>query len=89
VTEGLTLLKEEEAAGTLIKHVKLSSPDDRARIEANARVRTRRWGYSGCSYFLTEKRRRSAMQRTLDIGWWRSAVSGACCATMKRRSAGS
>ena len=55
LTSGLTLLKEEEAAGTLIRHVKLNSPADRERIEGDARVRTAPVGLQRLFVFLTEQ----------------------------------
>ncbi|MCE5344388.1 MAG: ABC transporter ATP-binding protein [Eubacteriales bacterium] len=56
VTEGLMILKEEEAAGSLVRHVKLASLDDRGRIEADSRVRTAPVGLQRLFVFLTEEK---------------------------------
>ncbi len=56
VTEGLLTLKEEEAAGSLVRHVKLTAPDDRDRMEADARERTAPMGLQRLFVFLTEEK---------------------------------
>ena len=55
LTDGLTALKEEEMAGTLVRHVKLNTDADQTRIEADARVRTAPVGLQRLFVFLTEE----------------------------------
>ena len=43
------------AAGSLVRHVKLATPDDQTRIEADARVRTAPVGLQRLFVFLTEE----------------------------------
>ena len=56
LTHGLTALKEEELAGTLVRHVKLASEQDGARIAADARVRTAPVSLQRLFVFLTEEK---------------------------------
>lgn len=56
LTDGMLLLKEEELAGTLVRHVKLGNPADQARIEADARVRTTPVSLQRLFVFLTEEK---------------------------------
>ncbi len=56
LTEGLPILKEEELAGTLVRHVKLGSEQDEARIAADGRVRTAPVGLQRLFVFLTEEK---------------------------------
>ena len=55
LTVGLTVLKEEELAGTLVRHVKLLAPSDQARFEADGRVRTAPVSLQRLFVFLTEE----------------------------------
>jgi ABC-2 type transport system ATP-binding protein len=56
LTEGLSILKEEELAGTLVRHVKLNGEQDGARIAADSRVRTAPVGLQRLFVFLTEEK---------------------------------
>jgi len=56
LTDGLTILKEEETAGSLVRHVKLNHPDEQAVIEADTRVRTAPMGLQRLFVFLTEEK---------------------------------
>ena len=56
LTQGLPILKEEELAGTLVRHVKLNSEQDGARIAADSRVRTAPVGLQRLFVFLTEEK---------------------------------
>jgi ABC-2 type transport system ATP-binding protein len=56
LTGHLAILKEEDAAGTLIRHVKLNAPEDQARIENDARVRTAPMSLQRLFVFLTEEK---------------------------------
>ncbi len=56
LTGGLTALKEEELAGTLVRHVKLESEQDGARIAADPRVRTAPVSLQRLFVFLTEEK---------------------------------
>ncbi len=56
LTNGLTILKEEETAGSLVRHVKLNHPDEQAVIEADTRVRTAPMGLQRLFVFLTEEK---------------------------------
>lgn len=55
LTDGLSLLKEEELAGSLVRHVQLKTPDDATRIAADPRVRTAPVGLQRLFVFLTEE----------------------------------
>lgn len=54
VTDGLSAIKEEELAGTLVRHVQLPSPADGQRIAADSRVRTAPVSLQRIFVFLTE-----------------------------------
>jgi len=56
LTAGLAVLKEEDTAGMLIRHVKLNAPEDQTRIEADKRVRTAPMGLQRLFVFLTEEK---------------------------------
>ena len=56
LTDGLTLIKEEEMAGSLVRHVKLNGDTDQALIEGDARVRTAPLGLQRLFVFLTEEK---------------------------------
>lgn len=56
LTVGLELLKEENLAGSLVRYVKLSSPEDRIRIETDERVRSAPIGLQRLFVFLTEEK---------------------------------
>lgn len=56
LTGGMVILKEEDAAGSLVRHVKLSGPGDQTRIEADPRVRTAPVGLQRLFVFLTEEK---------------------------------
>ncbi|MDD3212920.1 MAG: ABC transporter ATP-binding protein [Eubacteriales bacterium] len=56
LTQGLTVLKEEDTAGSLVRHIKLNTPEDQARIEADTRVRTAPMGLQRLFVFLTEEK---------------------------------
>lgn len=55
LTEGLTVLKEEETAGSLVRHVKLADGAGQARIEGDPRVRTAPISLQRLFVFLTEE----------------------------------
>lgn len=55
LTADLTALKEEEMAGTLVRHVKLNAEADQTRIEADTRVRTAPVSLQRLFVFLTEE----------------------------------
>lgn len=56
LTVGLTAMKEEELAGTLVRHVLLPDPADEARIAADSRVRTAPVSLQRLFVFLTEEK---------------------------------
>ena len=56
LTQGFTVLKQEELAGSLVRHIKLGTEADRARIEADTRVRTAPVGLQRLFVFLTEEK---------------------------------
>ena len=56
LTAGLPLLKEEDMAGTLIRHVKLTDSDSQQRIQGDPRVRTAPVGLQRLFVFLTEEK---------------------------------
>ena len=56
LTAGLTALKEEELAGTLVRHVMLASPDDQTRIAGDSRVRTAPVSLQRLFVYLTEEK---------------------------------
>ena len=56
LTQGLTAIKEEELAGTLVRHVVLPTQQDGARIAADSRVRTAPVGLQRLFVFLTEEK---------------------------------
>lgn len=55
LTQGLSILKEEELAGSLVRHVKLDTEADGARIAGDGRVRTAPVGLQRLFVFLTEE----------------------------------
>ena len=56
LTAGLTALKEEELAGTLVRHVKLESQADFDRITGDSRVRTAPVSLQRLFVYLTEEK---------------------------------
>lgn len=56
LTTGLTVLKQEEMAGTLVRHVKLNSDTDQQTIDADSRVRTAPISLQRLFVFLTEEK---------------------------------
>ncbi len=56
LTQGMTILKTEEIAGTMVSHVKLSTPDDITRFQADGRVRTAPVSLQRLFVFLTEEK---------------------------------
>jgi len=56
LTRGLPALKEEELAGTLVRHVQLPTEADGARIAADPRVRTAPVSLQRLFVFLTEEK---------------------------------
>jgi ABC-2 type transport system ATP-binding protein len=56
LTRGLPALKEEELAGTLVRHVQLPTDADGARIAADPRVRTAPVSLQRLFVFLTEEK---------------------------------
>ena len=56
LTEGLVCLKEEELAGSLVRHVKLGTPEEGERISADGRVRTAPVSLQRLFVFLTEEK---------------------------------
>ena len=56
LTAGLPLLKEEEMAGTLVRHVKLTGDGIQQRIQNDPRVRTAPVGLQRLFVFLTEEK---------------------------------
>ena len=55
-TEGLAVLREEEVAGSLVRHVRLSAPGDADRIRESGRVQTSPMGLQRLFVFLTEEK---------------------------------
>lgn len=55
VTAGLTILREEEMAGSLVRHVRLNGEADGARIAADGRVQCAPMNLQRLFVFLTEK----------------------------------
>lgn len=55
-TRGFTLLKEEEMAGSLVRHLRLSSSEDAARLRADGRVQTAPMSLQRLFVFLTEEK---------------------------------
>ena len=56
LTEGLVCLKEEELAGSLVRHVKLGTTEEGERISADSRVRTAPVSLQRLFVFLTEEK---------------------------------
>ncbi len=55
-TRGFTLLKEEDLVGSLVRHLRLPSPEDAARLRADGRVQTAPIGLQRLFIFLTEEK---------------------------------
>ena len=53
-TEGLTVLREEEMAGSLVRHLRLNSPADRERLTADPSIQTAPMSLQRLFVFLTE-----------------------------------
>lgn len=53
-TEGLTVLREEEMAGSLVRHLRLNSSSDRERLTAASSVQTAPMNLQRLFVFLTE-----------------------------------
>ena len=53
-TEGLTVLREEEMAGSLVRHLRLNSPADRERLTADPSIQTAPMSLQRLLVFLTE-----------------------------------
>ena len=56
LTQGMTVLKTEELAGTMVRHIKLGDATDAARITADGRVRTAPVSLQRLFVFLTEEK---------------------------------
>ena len=56
LTDGMECLKEDDMAGTLVRHVRLNDAQDKERIEADDRVRTAPVGLQRLFVFLTEQK---------------------------------
>lgn len=56
VTEGCTVLKEEELAGSLVRHLRLATPEDAARIREDGRVQAAAMSLQRLFVFLTEEK---------------------------------
>lgn len=55
-TRGMEVLKEEELAGSLVRHLRLSSPEDAARLLGDGRVQAAPMSLQRVFVFLTEER---------------------------------
>ena len=53
-TAGLTVLREEEMAGSLVRHLRLNSPADRERLTADPSIQTAPMSLQRLFVFLTE-----------------------------------
>ena len=53
-TAGLTVLREEEMAGSLVRHLRLNRPADRERLTADPAIQTAPLSLQRLFVFLTE-----------------------------------
>ena len=62
-TEGLTVLREEEMAGSLVRHLRLNSPADRERLTADPSIQTAPLSLQRLFVFLTESQNGKEAER--------------------------
>lgn len=65
-TAGMTILKEEEVAGSLVRHVRLNQVSDGQRLAVSGRVQTAPMSLQRLFVFLTQSRGGTDMEQEVD-----------------------